>query len=296
MTVQGEHPGRIVLSVVIANWNTQGLLRDLLRSIEQHRPPFPFEVLVVDNGSADGSPAMVTGEFPWVILQSNAENLGYARANNLGFACAGGEFILLLGSDTVVVDDSMNRMVEYLRSHADAGAVSCRLLNPDRTVQGSCRHFPTLMDGVLTYLSLHRMAPQYNMEGFDFYRTQEVEQPAATCLMLRRQTIEAVGLFDERFSILYNDVDLCIRIRRAGWKIVYLADGEVIHHGSQSTQRASPELRLEMYRNILLYYETHVHPLAGWILRPILAIRLALATRSFIGLRLITQNSMKGRS
>jgi len=87
-----------------------------------------------------------------------------------------------------------------------------------------------------------------------------------------------------------------MRIRQGGWKIVYLADGEVIHHGSQSTRRASPELRLEMYRNILLYYSMYVHPLSGWILGPILAIRLALATRSLIGFRLITQQTMKGAS
>ncbi len=294
MTVPIEYPGHPVLSVIITNWNTRDLLRDLVSSIERHRPPFAFEVIVVDNGSTDGSADMVAREFPWVVLLMNAANLGYARANNMGCARAGGEFVLLLGSDTVIVDDSMAHMVEYLRSHADTGAVSCRLLNPDRSPQGSCRHFPTLIDGILTYLSLHGMASRYNMEGFDFYRTQEVEQPAATCLMLRRGTIPAAGLFDERFSILYNDVELCMRLRSGGWKIVFLAEGEVIHYGSQSTRRAPPELRLEMYRNILLYYRMYVHPLSGWILRPILAIRLALATRSLIGLRLIGLQGMKG--
>lgn len=289
-----EHPDHILLSVIIANWNTRGLLRDLLTSIESHRPPFAFEVIVVDNGSMDGSPAMIAKDFPWVVLRLNDANLGFARANNLGFACARGEFILLLGSDTVIVDDCLERMVEYLRMHADTGAVSCRLLNPDRTVQGSCRNFPTLLDGVLTYLSLHRLASRYNMRGFDFYLTQKVEQPAATSLMLRRVTVSKSGLFDERFSILYNDVELCMRIRKAGWNIVYLAEAEVIHYGSQSTRRASPELRLEMYRNILLYYRMYVHPLSGWILRPILTVRLALATRSVIGLRLMSQKSTKG--
>jgi GT2 family glycosyltransferase len=296
MSAHSRYPGDVVLSVLIASWNTCALLRDLLTSIERHRPSFAFEVIVVDNGSTDDSASMVSRDFPWVVLRQNSRNLGYARANNQGYACATGEFVLLLGSDTVMVDDSMARMVAYLRSNADVGAVSCRLLNPDRSVQGSCRHFPTLMDGILTYLSLHQMASQYNMEGFDFYQTQEVEQPAATCMMLRRKTVSKIGLFDERFSILYNDVELCMRIRQGGWKIVYLADGEVIHHGSQSTRRASPELRLEMYRNILLYYSMYVHPLSGWILGPILAIRLALATRSLIGFRLITQQTMKGAS
>jgi GT2 family glycosyltransferase len=294
MTAHAEQPGSTLLSVIVANWNTGNLLRELLRSLEIHRPAIPFEVIVVDNGSVDGSPAMVAREFPWVTLLENERNLGYARANNQGCARARGEFILLLGSDTQIVDEVITRMAEYLRAHPETGAVSCRLLNPDGTPQGSCRHFPTLKDGMLTYLSLHAMAPRYNMKGFDFYQTQEVEQPAATCLMLRRATIEGVGLFDERFSILYNDVDLCMRVRQGGWRIMYLADGEVIHHGSQSTRRASPELRLDMYRNILLYYTTYVHPLSGWILRPILAIRLALATRSLIGLQLFNRQTVKG--
>ncbi len=288
---QGEHP---LLSIVIASWNTRELLRGLLLSIDKHRPGFPCEVIVVENGSSDGSRDTVAREFPWVTLRANERNLGYARANNLGYACASGELVLLLGSDTVILDDSLTRMAEYLRTHPDTGAVSCRLLNADRTVQHSCRRFPRLRDGVLTYLSLDRLASFYNMEGFNYYQTQEVEQPAATCLILRRTAIEAVGLFDERFSILYNDVDLCMRIRQRGWKIVYLAEAEVIHHGSQSTRRASPDLRLEMYGNILLYYKMYVHPLSGWILRPILALRLMLATRSALGLRLFGRTKREG--
>lgn len=294
MTAPEEHRDQPVLSVVVANWNTRELLRNLLLSIDRYRPPFSFEVIVVDNGSTDGSVAMVSSDFPWVVLRQNSTNLGYARANNQGFASARGELILLLGSDTVLVGDSMERMAGYLRSHPDTGAVSCRLLNPDRTVQQSCRRFPTLTDGVFTYLSVHRFASEYNMEGFDFYRTQEVEQPAATCLMLRREAVPDGTLFDERFSILYNDVELCMRIRRQGWKIWYLAETEVIHHGGQSTRKASPELRLEMYRNILLYYRTYVNPLSDWILMPILAVRLTAATRTLIGLRLIGRHSRKG--
>jgi GT2 family glycosyltransferase len=260
MTANGEHSGASILSIIITSWGTRELLRNLLHSIEVHRPSCPYEVIVVDNGSTDDSPTMVSNEFPGVILERNEKNLGYARAS--------GDFILLPGSDTMLVDDVIDRMMEYMRGHADTGAVSCRLLNPDRTLQGSCRHFPTLIDGIATDLSPHHMAPRYNMKGLDSYKTQEVEQPAATGLMLRRTAVDAVGFSYERFTIPYYGDDWCMRIRRGGWKTVSLANGEVIHHGSQSTRRASPELRLEMYRNILLYYETHVHPLSGWILRP----------------------------
>jgi GT2 family glycosyltransferase len=286
--------GHIVVSVIVVSWNTRDLLRTLLASLQQHAPVDPMEIIVVDNGSIDGSAMMARQEFPGVKLILNSTNNGYARANNQGFAESRGEYVLLLGSDTIVIDDSIQRMVRYLQLNPDVGAVSCRLLNPDRSAQISCRRFPALWDGAMTYLSLHKLAPRYNMRGFDFYSTQEVDQPAATCLLLRRSLIEKIGLFDEQYAILYNDVDLCMRIRKEGAKIVYLAEAEIVHFGSRSTSQAGPELRLEMYRNILLYYRIH----AGWwsqlILGPIVAVRLSLVTRSLIGLRLMRLFHRKG--
>ena len=186
---------------------------------------------------------------------------------------------MLLGSDVLVTDESLQKMFDYLSLSQDVGAVSCRLLNPDRTVQRSCRRFPRLRDAVLTYLSLHTLASSYNISDFDFYRTQEVDQPAATCLMIRKSVVDRIGLFDERYTILYNDVDLCKRVHQAGWKIVYLADAEIIHHGSQSTNRATPAVRLEMYRNILVYYFRHFGSIAVVVLLPILGVRLAVVNR-----------------
>lgn len=268
-----------VLSVLIANWNTRTLLQSLLRSLQAHPPSVSHEIIVVDNGSIDGSADMVRGEFPLIRLMSNERNRGYAAAHNQAAAIAQGEFLLLLGSDTAVLGRSVQSMVDYITSHLEVGAVTCRLLNPDHSVQQSCRRFPTLLDAVATYLSLHMMARRYNIADFDFYRTQEVEQPAATCLMIRRSIFGKIGLFDERLAILYNDVDLCHRLLSAGWKIVYLADAEVLHYGSQSTKRATPEVRLEMYRNVLVYYFRRFGTMALILLLPILAVRLAILNR-----------------
>jgi hypothetical protein len=277
----------VVLSIIITNWNTRELLRVLLASIVHHPPVTSFEILVVDNGSKDGSAAMVRQEFPDVRLIENSGNRGYAVANNQGYAASQGNLILLLGSDTVIIDESLQRMTEYLREHTEAGAVTCRLLNPEGTPQLSCRRFPTLGDAVLTYLSLHRFARRYTMAGFDSGRTQEVEQPAATCLMVRRDLLDSIGLFDERFTILYNDVEFCRRIRQTGRPIIYLGTAEIVHYGSQSTRQASPSLRLEMYRNILLYYQHTLGWHTRWILLPILMVRLLAATRSRLAFQLL---------
>lgn len=267
------------LSIIITNWNTKEFVCGALQSILDHPPRVSYEVIVVDNASEDGSPAMIAQSFPSVRLIRNNQNEGYARGNNQGAAAAKGGTLLLLGSDVVIPDESLQKMFDYFSSRSDVGAVSCRLLNPDRTVQQSCRRFPTLTDAMLTYLSLHELAPSYNIRDFDFHRTQEVDQPAATCLMVRKSIVEKIGLFDERYTILYNDVDLCQRIRDAGWKIMYFAEAEIIHHGSRSTNRATPAVRLEMYRNILVYYFRTAGVLAIVLLLPILAIRLAIVNR-----------------
>lgn len=273
------------LSVLVLSWNTKQFLRELLESMVVHALPSGTEVIVIDNASADDSADMVRKNFPEVRLAVNGRNEGYARGENQAFALSCGENILLLGSDTRLHDDSINRMVAYLDGHPETAGVACRLLNDDGSLQHSCHRFPSLLDGVLTYLSLHSWARRYNLAEFDYGRTQDVEQPAATCLMLRRSVIERVGFFDERYTILYNDVDLCRRIARAGFRLTYLADASIYHHGSSSTKIAPAALRFEMYRNILCYYRTGFGWKAILCLSPILGVRFAVTVFSRIARR-----------
>ena len=279
----------VVLSIVVTSWNTAGLLRTLLLSLRQFPPRSGHEIIVVDNGSEDDTAGMLRREFPDVRLVRNSINRGYAAANNQGFACARGAYVLLLGSDTVVLDDSISTMIGYLDAHEEAGAVTCRLLNADRSPQLSCRRLPTLGDALLTYLSLEHLARRYTIAGFDFSATQEVEQPAASCLMIRRSVIGPEGLFDEAFSILYNDVDLCSRVIGAGWKIVYLGNAEILHLGGRSTCQAGPELRREMYLNIFRYYRGRYGWPAVCFLLPILVVRLCVVTGSIRSLLLVPE-------
>ncbi len=275
------------VSILITTWNTQTLTLSLLHSLVDHALSCSHEIILVDNASSDKTVDAVKKEFPGVNLVLNTSNLGYARGNNQAYRISSGEFLLLLGSDTQLIDGSLDRMIAYLEANETVGAVSCRLLNPDRTPQLSCRRFPTLWDGVMTYLSFDNFAPRYTMPDFDYYKTQDVEQPAATCLLVRSSVVETIGLFDERYTILFNDVDLCKRLMNRGSRIVYFGDAEIIHHGSQSTTKAPASIRLEMYRNILLYYSENVGTLAYWVLLPILTMRLLIVTRSFTAFQLL---------
>ena len=230
---------------------------------------------------------MVRRKYPGVRLIANSRNLGFARANNQGLAAAAARYVLFLGSDTIAQQGTVAALASFLDATPRAGAVSCRLLNPDRTPQMSCRTFPRLRDAMATYLSLHFLSRAYTMAGFDFYRTQRVDQPAATCLMVRRELLTALRGFDERYTILYNDVDLCQRIYAAGYEIFYCGDTEIIHHGSMTTRAAPPPVRLEMYRNILQYFRAHAGPSATWLLTPVLFARLLLVTRDGTALHLL---------
>jgi GT2 family glycosyltransferase len=267
-------PSEPTVSLVIPNWNTRGLLDELLASVQNTTQRQRCETIVVDNGSADGSPEMVAMRYPWARLIRNPENRGYAGGNNQGIAAARGTYVLLLGSDTVLRNGTVSTLVRFLDEHPKVGAASCRLLNPDLTPQASCKRFPTLRDGVFTYLSLHQFTQHYNMGDFDFYKTQPVDQPAGTCLLLRRSLLNDLGGFDERYKILYNDVDLCHRIHARGWDIYFVAETDLVHHGSVSTRSAPPGVRMEMYKNILMYYTTHFGWTAYLLLGPVLCARL----------------------
>lgn len=268
------------VSVVIATWNTRDLVCGALAALDRSVFNGRCEVIVIDNGSADDTAEAIRQRFPGTVLIVNAANTGYAHANNQGMGRATGRHVLLLGSDTEVRADALQVMCDHLDAHPEVTAVSCRLVNPDGSPQMSCRRFPRLRDAVATYLSLHGLARRYTMAGFNFAATQEVEQPAATCLMIRRERLVGLGGFDESYRILYNDVDLCKRLRDEGGRIMFLSETEVLHYGSMTTRSAPPGVRMEMYRNILLYFRRNRGPIAHWVLAPLLTARLFLVTRS----------------
>ena len=278
------------LSVIITSWNTNSLLKACLHSISSYPPACTYESIIVDNASKDQSAEMVEKDFPQFQLIKNIVNTGYAGGNNIGFKSSSGEYLLLLGSDTEVFPGSIQRMVDYLDAHSYAGIVSCRLELKNGELQHSCKRFPTVADAVAMYSSFHFLNGKYLMHSFDHASELEIDQPDATCIMIRRSALDEV-IFDERYSILYNDVDLCQRVKRKGWKIVFIPDAKVIHHGSQSTKQATPNVRLVMYQNILLYYQTYFGFYSRILLTPLLVVRFLFAAKSFRGFSLFTSLS-----
>lgn len=253
------------LSVIVVNWNTKGLLRDCLQSVYTETDGITFEVVVVDNASSDGSAEMVEREFAQVTLMRNNENVGFARANNQAIKLSRGRYVLLLNSDTVVLGGALQRMVNLMDQYADAGAAGCRLVDQNGNLEYSCRSFPR--PKVAFFLnppwpSLSTAAKwfeDYLLLDWDHCTVRSVDFATAACLMVRRECIQEVGLLDESFFMMVEDVDWCYRIRKEGWRIYYVPSAEVIHirGASYANDAAGREMRLETHKSMIHFFARH---------------------------------------
>ncbi len=261
---------RIELSVVIPSWNTRELLAACLSSLE--RAPKPAtEVLVVDNGSTDGSAALVAERFPAAQLVRNETNEGFARATNRGLALARGRYVLFLNSDTEVLGDAMERLHRFLEEHREYAAAAPRLVHPDGRTQRTVQEFPNLWTPLFFATPLERWFPnsrelrRYFMREWPQEDSRDVDQPPAACLLLRREALDRVGNLDEELWLFFNDVDLARRLKADGWKTRYVAEAAVVHHVGASTSRF-PRFVFEWQKNRLAYYRKHHGRAAGiWV-------------------------------
>ncbi len=224
------------LSIVIVNWNTREMTADCLRSVFDGLGNLGAEVIVVDNASTDGSAEMVESRFPQAVLIRNTENRGFAAANNQGFAVARGRHVLLLNSDTLVHGAVLPASVAWLDAHADVGAMGCRVLNTDGTVQLTCSMYPSipnllLLTSGLAKLSRPAVFGRYAMRGWARDNEREVEVISGCYLLVRRAVIDQVGGLDEAFFFYGEETDWCRRIREAGWRLMFAPVGEITHHG-----------------------------------------------------------------
>jgi GT2 family glycosyltransferase len=267
----------MILSIVIVNWNTRELIQKCIESVFNYNSNSinnkQYEIIVIDNGSEDGSNEYLSTLNKKIVLINNKENKGYASACNQGMKIASGKYVLLLGSDTIMLDGTLEKCISFLDNNEDCGAAGCKLLNPDGTVQNSCKMFPEFKNAFYTYLSMDYMNHDYDMHNFKYDRTLHVDQIATTFLMIRNELLQKINYFEESYRILYNDVDLCKKIWDAGYKISFYHEAEIIHYGSHSTKNADMKLRAVMYEDIYRYYRNNFG-FKAIILVPILVLRL----------------------
>lgn len=271
------NPSIGMVSVIIVNYNTRDILRDCLSSLNQKAAPIA-EIIVVDNASCDGSPEMVAQEFPGVVLIRNHENVGFSKANNQGIRVACGSYIWLLNSDTIVRSGAPAAMAEFLDAQPTVAGVTCKLLNADGSIQASVsnRPGPVLLFFRLTGIS--RLISEYRARRWlarsfgcilggtiraylapyvSGNSPVEVESVSGACLMLRRQAIAHIGLLDERFFMYFEDMDYCLRLRKAGLKLCYLPQAEIVHLVGQSSGGRMRSYSVHSYRAMFYFYRKH---------------------------------------
>jgi len=234
------------LSIIIINWKSAAFLRNCLASIHANTVDLSFETIVVDNGSFDGCGEMLEREFPGVIFIQSDENLGFAGANNLGFAHSKGRTVLFLNPDTEVVGPALHVMWSFLESRADAGAVGGKLLNSDLSIQTSCiQRFPSILNQILDFDCLRELFPRSALWGTwplftDSATPVGVDVISGACLMVKRGVLENVGVLSSDYFMYAEDVDLCYKIQQQGWKCYYVPQAVVVHHGGRSSD-SKPE-------------------------------------------------------
>jgi len=237
------------LSIVVVNYNTKELLRNCLHSIFEEKG-ISCEIFVIDNASTDGSRRMVEQEFPQVRLLKNGENLGFAAANNQGIRASKGTYILLLNSDTVVLDGALEKMVRFADLHPEIGVLGCQLLDEKgRKIVSSQDRFPSCVMVLLGLLGMPiffwKTFPGFHYPGKDFFNPKRDDLPcevawvSGAALMLRMKALNEIGFLDENFFMYYEDTDICYRFNKKGWKIYFFPQAEITHYYGKSEQRIS---------------------------------------------------------
>jgi hypothetical protein len=246
------------VSVIVASHNTHAYLERCLRALgESH------EVIVVDSLSSDGSRELVRDRFPHVRLVELDANLGYGGALNRGVALASGAYLLLMNADAWPQEEAVERLVAFAESEPGAGVVGPRLVNPDGTLQPSVRGFPTLWRLATEYLFLRRLAPRSRLlnafygAGFDHRSQRNAEFLVGAVLLVRREVLDELGGFDERFFMYNEEVDLCYRARAAGWRVVFWPGAEFVHVGGASTAPVRSEMYREQLRSHICFLAKH---------------------------------------
>jgi GT2 family glycosyltransferase len=256
-----------LLSIIIVNYNAEQLILRCLETVFETAGALDYEVIVVDNASTDQSVLAIQQNYPQVTLLCNQQNVGFARANNQAARIARGRYLLLLNSDAFVHDGAISKLTEYMDAHPETGAAGCRLVYEDGILQRSCYSFPTPLTELWQALWLDRLFSESSIFGkfrmtywnYDSYR--DVDWVMGAVMILRREAVEQEGLFDEEYFMYSEEMDLCYRLKQAGWKVSFVPDASATHLWG-GTSRQNKELAfVRLYKSRILFFCKHYGPI-----------------------------------
>ncbi len=254
------------LSICIVSLQARDYLRECLVSLAKNPPAGEYEIIVVDNGSTDGTSDMLQAEFPHVHVIRNAQNNGYTAPMNQALRVSRGAYAAQLNPDTLITPGAFDELIHFLECHAEAGICGPKVLNPDGTLQGPCRRGEPRPWAVISYFTrLYRMFPKsklfggYLMNYMDEDIAHEVAGVAGSCMLIRREVIQQIGYLDERFFAYQEDADYCFRATHAGWQIYYVPQAKIIHYGGRGGSRIEPfRSIIEWHKSYWRYYRKNL--------------------------------------
>jgi len=274
------------VSVVIVNYNVKEFVQNLLHSLEKATRSIKAEIIIVDNASDDGSVELISEKFPDVKLVASKVNLGFGKANNVGFRMAQGKYIFILNPDTLVQEDTLEKLIAFFERTPEAGMIGCKILNPDGTLQLACRRgFPSpwtsfcKVTGLSSLFPKSRLFAKYNLTYLDEDQIAEVDALSGSCMLMRKDVYDKIGGFDEQFFMYGEDLDLCYRVQKAGYKVFYVPETKIIHYKGESTKRSSLDETKVFYGAMSLFVKKHFSSsfLLEFILRGAIAFTKFLA-------------------
>lgn len=265
------------ISIVIVNFNTKKLVLDCINSVKKYTTNINYEIIVVDNASTDGSVESLK-KLKDINLIISKENGGFSKGNNLGIKKAKGKYVLLLNSDTLFLENSIKKMFDLMETRPEVGVSSCRLLNLDKTIQSNGGYFPTLFR-VFTWATFLDDLP-----GADYFKAyhphlnyyekeQELDWVTGAFFLIRKSVLEKSKSLNERFFMYVEELELCFRVKKAGWKILYTPQTSIIHLGGAST--TSKNTILGEFKGLRIFYSLHKNVIQVLILR-VLLLKAAL--------------------
>lgn len=266
---------KIELSIIIVHYKTYDLTKQTIDSVHRESSGFSYEILLVDNHSDDGSIERLARDYADEVAKErlhiieNKANLGFAKANNIGIRQAQGEYILLLNSDTEISDNAIGKSLIPFRKEERLGALGCRVLLPDGTLDHACkRGFPTPAASLFYFAKLHRLFPKssvfaaYTAGHLSEYETAEVDCITGAYMLLRREALAEVDNLCEAYFMYGEDIELCYRLRRSGWKILYFSEASILHHkggsGKAGNQVKNPKVLYEFYHAMKIFYDRNL--------------------------------------
>jgi GT2 family glycosyltransferase len=253
------------VSIVIVNWKTRDELQACLSSLS----PFDstiVEIIVVDNASNDGSVEMVQSEFPNVHIIANPANFGFAKAANIGITASQGRYILLLNPDTKAQPNLLPPLIQFADENPDIGIIGPKILNPDGSLQYSCRRFPSIIAAAFRNTFLGKLFPRnpytrdYLMAEWDHSEVKDVDWVSGAAMFVRRKLLNEIGLLDERFYMYCEDVDLAFRAWKHGWRVTYYPHVSVTHTIGRSSDRCPNRMIIEFHKSMYRLYSKHYAP------------------------------------